>query len=142
MDVIKNAGQKQNMPPTWKKLMKNVDLYEPTSFLDHEYLGCTQRECKPYEIVLKEYREMFESRLSAGATEKYQGGKNLTQRRLRGPTTWKDMNKNALREIANWRTRRQNSNTKSQVLTWMIIISRKRNLNQMEKCQKFAHRWF
>ena len=26
--------------------MKNVDLDEPTSFLDHVFLGCTQRECK------------------------------------------------------------------------------------------------
>ena len=26
--------------------MKDVDLGEPTSFLDHVYLGCTQRECK------------------------------------------------------------------------------------------------
>ena len=50
--------------------MKNVDLDEPTSFLDHENLGCTQRECKPNEIIIREYREMFESRISAGATEK------------------------------------------------------------------------
>ena len=26
--------------------MKDVDLAEPTSFLDHVYLGCTQRECQ------------------------------------------------------------------------------------------------
>ena len=46
---------------------------------------------------------MFESRISAGATEKiYQGGKNLTPRLLCGPTTWKDMLKNALRDTANW----------------------------------------
>ena len=30
--------------------------------------------------------------------------------------------------------------TKSQVLAWMNIISRKRNLNQLEKCQKYAHK--
>ena len=33
-----------------------------------------------------------------------------------------------------------NSCTKSQVLAWMIIISRKRNLNQLEKSHKFAHK--
>ena len=44
------------MTPMWKKLMKNVDPDEPTSFLDHVYLGCTQRECKPNEIIVKEYR--------------------------------------------------------------------------------------
>ena len=30
---IKLAGKKQNINPTWKILMKDVDLGEPTSFL-------------------------------------------------------------------------------------------------------------
>ena len=38
-----------------KKLMKNVDLDEPTSFLDHVYLGCAQRECEPNETIVEEY---------------------------------------------------------------------------------------
>ena len=54
------AGKRRNMAPMWKKLTKNVDLDEPTSFLDHVYLGCTQCECKPNESIIKEYREMFE----------------------------------------------------------------------------------
>ena len=53
----------------WKKL-KNVDLDEPTSFLDHVYLGCTQRECTPNEIIIDRKTKMFESRICAGATEK------------------------------------------------------------------------
>ena len=32
--------------PCGTRSMKNVDLDEPTSFLDHVFLGCTQRECK------------------------------------------------------------------------------------------------
>ena len=56
-----------------KKLMKLVDLGEPPSFLDHVYLGCTQRECKPNEIIIEEYTRMFEWRISAGATEKLPG---------------------------------------------------------------------
>ena len=47
---IKMAGKKQNMAPTWKKLTKRADLDEPTSFLDHVFLGCTPRDCKPNEI--------------------------------------------------------------------------------------------
>ena len=93
--VFRKAGKKQNMTPMWKKLMKNVDLDEPTSFLDHVYLVCTQRECKPNEIVIDEKRKMFESRISARATEKYRCGRNLTRRRSRGLTTWKDMLKTA-----------------------------------------------
>ena len=50
-----------------------MDLDDPTSFLDHVYLGCTQCECVPNEIIIVEYRKMFESRISAGRTENYQG---------------------------------------------------------------------
>ena len=60
----------QNSAPVWNKLMKDVDIEEPTSFLDHIYLGCTQRECKPNEKIIEQYNKMFESRISAGATEK------------------------------------------------------------------------
>ena len=64
------AGKKQKMALRWKKLMKNVNLDEPTSFLDHVNLGCTQRECKQNEVIIEQYREMFESRISAGVIEK------------------------------------------------------------------------
>ena len=47
VDDVEIAGKKQNEADMWKKLMKNVDLDEPTSSLDPENLGCTQRECKP-----------------------------------------------------------------------------------------------
>ena len=67
------AGKKKNVAPTWKKLMKNVDLDEPISFLDHVYLGCTQRERKVNEIVVEQHKKMFESRISSGATENFEG---------------------------------------------------------------------
>ena len=49
--------------------MKDVDLGEPTSFLDHVYLGCTQRECQISKDTVDNYRNMFESRISAGVKE-------------------------------------------------------------------------
>ena len=55
VDDIKMAGRKQNVAPMWKKLMKEVELEEPTSFLDHVYWGCTQRECKPNETKAWSY---------------------------------------------------------------------------------------
>ena len=70
VDEIKLAGKKQNINPTWKFLMKDVDLGEPTSVLDHVYLGCTQRECQISKDIVDNYRSMFESRISAGAMEK------------------------------------------------------------------------
>ena len=46
MDDFKIGWEKQNICPTWKIPMKDVDLWEPTSFLDHARLGCTLRECQ------------------------------------------------------------------------------------------------
>ena len=37
----------------WNKLMKLVDLGEPTSFLDHVFSEFTERERKPNEIVIE-----------------------------------------------------------------------------------------
>ena len=54
----------------WKVLTKQVDLGKPTSFLDHVYLGCTQRECETNDDIVDNYRSMIESRISAGTTEK------------------------------------------------------------------------
>ena len=72
---VDDIGKKQNMAPMLKNLMKkkNVVLDKPTSFLDHVYLGCTQRDNKPNEIMIDEYRKMFESRISAGAIPKLLG---------------------------------------------------------------------
>ena len=95
------AGKKQNMAPMWKTLMKNVDMDEPISFLDHVYLGCTQRECKPNETITEQYKKMFESRNSAGASDKLPGWEKPHAQTVACPTTWKDMLKNALRDTVN-----------------------------------------
>ena len=47
------------MAPMWKKLMKNVILTNPHHFLN--------------ETIIERYKKMFESRVSAGATEKLLG---------------------------------------------------------------------
>ena len=74
---IKLVGKKQNLDPMWKLLNKEVDLGEPTSFLYHEYLGCTQRQCDISKDVVDNYRAMFESRISAGRTEKHSYSENF-----------------------------------------------------------------
>ena len=94
---------------------------------------------------------VFRTKLLLNSTEKcsnheflleqpknYQGGKTLTQRLFPGPTTWKDMLKNALGDIGSWQTIKWSSYTKSQVLAWMTTISRRRNLNQLENYQQYA----
>ena len=61
VDAIKLARKKHNIDPMWKVLNKEVDLGEPTSFLDHVYLGCTQRQCEISKDIVDNYRTMFES---------------------------------------------------------------------------------
>ena len=78
VDDIKLAGKKQNLDPMWKVLNKEVDLGEPTSFLDHVFLGCTQRQCEISKDVVDNYRTMFESRISAGGTEQLPFHQNLS----------------------------------------------------------------
>ena len=77
VDDIKLTGKKQNPDSMWKLLNEEVDLEEPTSFLDHENLGCTQRQCQISKDIVDNYRTMFESRISAGGTEKLPFPQNL-----------------------------------------------------------------
>ena len=74
---IKFAGKKQNLDPMWKVLNKEVDLGEPTSFLDHVYLACAQRQCEVSKDIVDNYRTMFESRISAEGVEKLPFTQNL-----------------------------------------------------------------
>ena len=71
------AGKKQNLDPMCKVVNKEVDLGVPTSFLDHVYLGCTQRQCETSKDIVDNYRTMFESRISAERLEKLQSPQNL-----------------------------------------------------------------
>ena len=77
VDDIKFVGKKQNINPMWKVLNKEVDLGEPTSFLDHVYLGCTQRHCEISKNTVDNFRTMFESRISVGGVEKLPFPQNL-----------------------------------------------------------------
>ena len=140
VDQIKQAGRKQNIDPIWKVLMKEDDLGEPTSFLDHVYLGCTQRECQTRKDIVDNYRNMFESKISAGATEKsYLILRSLAQSFLHGPKIWKVMQRNAWNDIANWRTKQLNNYTKSKLHALTTTNSRIKKWDLLENCQRFAH---
>ena len=77
VDDITLAGKKLDINPMWKVLNKEVDLGEPTSFLHHVHLGFTQRQCEKNKDIVDNYRTMFESRISAGRTEKLPCSENL-----------------------------------------------------------------
>ena len=140
VDDIKLAGKTENKEPTWKILMEDVDLGEPTSFLDHVYLGCTRRECQISKDIVDNYRTMFESRISAGDWKNYHSLKIFVL--LHGLMIWKLVQRNAWKDIANWRTKQLNSFTKSQHHVVTTTNSRKKKWSLLEKYQKFAHRLF
>ena len=50
-------------------ILSHRDMFE-SRILDHENLGCTQRECQISKNIVANYRDMFEARSSAGAQEK------------------------------------------------------------------------
>ena len=116
VDDIKMAGKTENMKPTWKILMKDVDLEEPTSFLDHIFWGCTQRECTISNDILtnqgflvvpeKNYRPEVQGSL-------------MQKSYLLRPTTWKVMQRNVWKDISNLRIKQLNNHTKSQHHAWM-----------------------
>ena len=81
VDDIKLAGKKQKVDPMWKELMKLVDLGEPTSSLDHVYLGCTQRECNANKCIIDQYFKCSNHEFLLLQLKSCQGGRNLTQRR-------------------------------------------------------------
>ena len=98
--------------------MKDVDFGEPTSFLDHINLGCTQRECKLSNDTVTNYRDMFESRISAGAKENLLSelkGNLIQKQFLLGPVTRKAMQSNMWKDFANLRIKRLNNCTNLQL---------------------------
>ena len=83
---------------------------------------------------------MFESRISAGATENYHARKICVS--LRGPTTWRVMPRNVWKDIVSWQTGRLNISTENQLHALMTIISKKKNCYPWENCQKYAFKLF
>ena len=136
VDDIKLAGKKHNIDPMWKVLNKEVDLGEPTSFLDHVYLGCTQRQCEVSKDIVDNYRTMFESRISAGGKEKYHFLKIFVF--SHGLMTWLVMQRNVWGDIVSWLTRRHSNSTKYLLHASMTTTSKKKKQNLLENCQIHA----
>ena len=84
---------------------------------------------------------MFESRISAGRTQKITKlGKATRKDSCVVLRHGKDMLENALCDSANWQTKKWSSFTKFQVLAWMVINTNRKNLNQSENYDKYAHK--
>ena len=126
-DIKKLAGKKQNIDPIWKVLNKEVDLGEPTSFLYHVYLGCTQRQCEISKDIVDNYRTMFESRISSGGVEKL---------------PFSHMQRSVCKDIVSRQTRRLNNSQKYPLHASMTTTSKKKKQNLLENCQILALKLF
>ena len=92
---------------------------------DHAYLGCTQRECKPNEGMVDEYREMFESRISEGAPEKLLGWEKSHANTIAWSCDVEGHAKNAFCCTANWQTKQSSNCVRSPHNVLTTIISKK-----------------
>ena len=73
--------------------MKNENLDGPTSLLDRVYLECTVNE----NVIDRNGGGVRITCFCWSNVKKTRVGKQFTQKLFRGPTTWKDLLKNALR---------------------------------------------
>ena len=146
VDDIKLAGKKQNLDPMWKILLKDVDLGEPTSYLDHVYVGCTQRLCQISKETVDNYKSMFEIQNFCwcyGKIQKLKVQGNLWQTLyLHGLVTRTVMRRNAWKDCANLRTKQLNSHTKSQHHALTTVNLRKKKWDLLENCHKYAPNLF
>ena len=99
VDDIKLAGKKENLDPMWKLLNKEVDLGEPTSFLGHVYLGCTQRQCKKKTKILWTITEPCLNREYHREDQKSFHSLRIVVS-LHGLMIWRAMQRNVLSDIA------------------------------------------
>ena len=85
---------------------------------------------------------MLESRICAGATKKYQGGKNLTHKQKRGPTIWKDMLKKCVERCCELAKKNKGRATVQSFssLFGRSSVHKGRNWNQLDSWKKFAHK--
>ena len=140
VDDTELAGKKQNLDPMWKLLNKEVDLGEPTSFQDHVYLGCTQRQCEISKNTVDNYRTTFESRISARRElRNYHSLKIFVF--LHGLMTWLVMQRSLWNDIVSWQTRRLNNSAKYLLHASMTTTSKKKR-NLLENCHMYALKLF
>ena len=138
IDDINMSWKKHHLELAWKRLMKHVDLEKPTTFLDQVYLGWIQRECGPDSSLVDGYRKMFESRMSAGATEKLPDAGKVDANVI--PWSY-DMEGHAKKCVE--RHCESAKKTSSHCMTSphvasTITGSRKRSWKRWENCQQFS----
>ena len=125
VDDIKFSGKKQNIDPMCKVLNKEVDLGEPTSFLDYVYLGCSQRQCEISKTLLTITEPCLNREFPRVELKSFHTLRIFVF--LRGTTIWKVMPRNVWNDFVSWQTGRLKNSTKYQLHALMTMISKKKN---------------
>ena len=136
VDDIKLDGKKQNLDPMWKVLNKEVDFGEPTSFLDHVFLGVLNDSLKSAKILFTITDSCSNPEFQQGLRKKLRARKNWVF--LRGPTIWKVMSRSVWNVFVNWQTRLLNNFIRYQLHALMTINSKKKDWNPWEKLSMYA----
>ena len=65
----KSLGKQQNMGSMWKMLQKEIDLGDPTPWIDKCIFGCTQREAKVDARAVQSKNELFKKLMTTREAE-------------------------------------------------------------------------
>ena len=124
----------------WKILMKDVDLGEPTSFLDHVSFGLhstrmsnKQRYCGQLQKYVRIHdlcRNKRKVTLFRKTWRKHSSWSLMI---------WNALQRNAWKDVANWRTQQLNCFSKSQHHALTTTNSRKKKCDLLESSQRFSH---
>ena len=140
VDDVKLAGKKHNIDPMWKVLNKEVDLGEPTSFFDHENLGCTQRQCEVSQDIVDNSEPCLNREFQRGEHRNFHSPKIFVF--LHGHMTWWVMQRSVWNDIVSWQTRLHNNSTKYLLHASMTTTSKRKKQNLLENCQLHALKLF
>ena len=137
MDHIKVAGKKQKMAPMWKKWMTMLILMNQLHVLTTNIWDALNVNANQTKSILNNTEKCSNHVFLLDQLKNYHGRRKPHAKAV----AWShDMLEHSLKHTANWRTKRQSSCTKFQVLAWIIINSRRRSLNQWRNYPMYAHK--
>ena len=125
----------------WKVLIKDVDLGGPTSFLDHVYLGCTQRECQTSKDIETVTDFCLNPKSLLELAKSYLTLRNLAHTFPHGPIIWQVTRRIALNDVMNWQQNNSTTIQSRNTVHWRPPIQGRRN-GLSETCQRFADKLF
>ena len=139
-DDIKLAGKKQNIDPMWKVLNKEVDLGEPTSFLDHVPGMCSKTMWKKHRYCWQLENHVWIQNFRRSNWKIAMLGKSAYLFMV----LWHGRSCQEMCGTILWVGKQIDSTTLQSInsMHWRPSFSKKKNCNPWENCQKYALKLF